>query len=113
MALQAARGRLTGGQMIRRAREAAGLSQAALARATELTDQAISNIELDRATPRLETLARIADALHVPWEPIARAYVTSTNRCFSQTPFEQAEPISHFPPQVQQRHATGKVLALA
>lgn len=50
---------------IRRAREAAGLTQIQLARRLRITQGALSSMETGK-NPRLETLRKIAKALKVP-----------------------------------------------
>jgi transcriptional regulator with XRE-family HTH domain len=48
---------------IREARQAAGLSQAALERMTGIRRTYLSDLELHKRVPTLETLSRLADAL--------------------------------------------------
>lgn len=55
------------GDVIRKAREAAGLSQAELAQRLGYATQAsVSNLERDRQKLDFHTAARLADALGVP-----------------------------------------------
>lgn len=54
------------GELVRQAREEAGLSQIELARATYRRRATISNIETGKSEATLLTLVRIADALNKP-----------------------------------------------
>jgi len=54
------------GQAIRRAREAAGLSMRALARASEMSQPFLSQVEKGEASPSLSSLYRLAHALGLP-----------------------------------------------
>lgn len=54
------------GQAIRRAREAAGLSMRALARASEMSQPFLSQVEKGETSPSLSSLYRIAHALGLP-----------------------------------------------
>lgn len=51
------------GRMVRDAREAAGLTQVALAEQLGMTQAEISRLELGGADPRLSTLMRLAEVL--------------------------------------------------
>lgn len=53
------------GERIRRARDRAGITQEALGKQVDLARNTISNIELGRHSPRLDSLAMIAEALGV------------------------------------------------
>ena len=53
------------GEAVRKARLARGMTQADLAAATGTSQSAIARLELGGGNPRLETLARVADALGV------------------------------------------------
>lgn len=55
--------RETTGERIKRLRKARGWSQAQLAEAAGLEQQAISHAERDRHEPRISTIEAIADAL--------------------------------------------------
>jgi transcriptional regulator with XRE-family HTH domain len=63
------------GQVIKQAREAAGLSQAALADRMGTTQSAVARLESQRSNPRIDTLDRAIAAtgqrLHVSLEPAA------------------------------------------
>jgi transcriptional regulator with XRE-family HTH domain len=54
------------GQAIRRAREAAGLSMRALARASEMSQPFLSQVEKGETSPSLSSLYRLAHALGLP-----------------------------------------------
>ena len=54
------------GSRIREARRAAGMTQEALAEAAELSVGYIVQLESSKKRARLDTLARIADALNIP-----------------------------------------------
>ncbi|GHH75136.1 helix-turn-helix domain-containing protein [Promicromonospora soli] len=54
------------GQAIRRAREGAGLSMRALARASEVSQPFLSQVEKGETSPSLSSLYRLAHALGVP-----------------------------------------------
>jgi DNA-binding XRE family transcriptional regulator len=54
------------GSRLRELRKAAGLTQAELARRTNIHRPNIARVEAGRHTPSLDTLARIADAIGVP-----------------------------------------------
>lgn len=67
------RGRLKqNGPAIRSIRELAGYSQDGLARATGVTQAALSLIESERSYARVSTLAKIARELRVPLAAITR-----------------------------------------
>ena len=55
------------GELIKRARTVAGLTQAELAKRLGVTPQAISQYERGIKNPKNETLKRIATALDIPW----------------------------------------------
>jgi transcriptional regulator with XRE-family HTH domain len=59
------------GQHLRRLREAAGLSRAALARKAGVASSTLGNWEAGRGMPGLPTLLRLAGALGVPVERFA------------------------------------------
>jgi transcriptional regulator with XRE-family HTH domain len=62
------------GLAIRERRRALGLSQDALAERSGLDRLNVGRIERGERSPRLDTLARIADALDVrPWELLREA----------------------------------------
>ncbi|WP_298956012.1 helix-turn-helix transcriptional regulator [uncultured Methylobacterium sp.] len=54
------------GSRVRRAREAAGLTQEAMAGLTDRSKEAISNIERGVNLPTIDTLQRICDSTNVP-----------------------------------------------
>ncbi|MCF4121044.1 XRE family transcriptional regulator [Antribacter sp. KLBMP9083] len=58
--------RVAVGQAIRRAREAAGLSMRALARASEMSQPFLSQVEKGETSPSLSSLYRLAHALGLP-----------------------------------------------
>jgi transcriptional regulator with XRE-family HTH domain len=58
--------RVAVGQAIRRAREGAGLSMRALARASEVSQPFLSQVEKGETSPSLSSLYRLAHALGVP-----------------------------------------------
>ncbi|WP_343041300.1 helix-turn-helix transcriptional regulator [Streptomyces typhae] len=60
------------GERIRIARVHAGLSQEKLAERAGMDRQAIGRIELGHASPLLDNLVRIADALGVPLADLVR-----------------------------------------
>jgi transcriptional regulator with XRE-family HTH domain len=60
------------GDRIRNAREDAGLTQEMLAELAGLDRQAINRIEQAHASPKLDNLFRIADALNVPLADLVR-----------------------------------------
>ena len=67
------------GRQLRQARKAAGLSQADLAVAIELTRPSVSNIEQGRQKVLLHTFGRMLDVLHVqPGELLPRLHARST-----------------------------------
>jgi transcriptional regulator with XRE-family HTH domain len=53
------------GEELRKARDAAGLTQEELAFRAKLARNYISLLELDRKSPTVATLMRLCDALHV------------------------------------------------
>ena len=57
--------RMHAGSRLRTLREAAGLTQLALAAASGLTHEAISNLETGKRAPRVLTVTKLAQALHV------------------------------------------------
>jgi transcriptional regulator with XRE-family HTH domain len=68
------------GAYIRQAREAAGFSQAELARRLDSHQPAIARLEAGEAPVNMRTLERIADALglQVEWEMVSRDEALST-----------------------------------
>lgn len=54
------------GERIRKAREDAHLSQEALGSRVDLSRNTVSNIELGKHSPRLDSIAIIAETLDVP-----------------------------------------------
>jgi transcriptional regulator with XRE-family HTH domain len=60
------------GEHIRAARKRAKLSQERLAENAGLDRQAVNRIELGHQSPMLDSLIRIADALHVPLADLVR-----------------------------------------
>lgn len=54
------------GARIREARKVTGMTQEQLAEAAELATSYVSQLESGTKCARLDTLARIADALHIP-----------------------------------------------
>lgn len=54
------------GEVLRRAREKAGMTQEKLAFDADIDRTYISRLENDRMSPTLDTLFRISDALGVP-----------------------------------------------
>jgi len=63
---------ITVGARIEHLREASGLTRSALAAKTNMTEQAIRNIELGARTGKLGTLRVIAAALGVAIEDVVR-----------------------------------------
>jgi transcriptional regulator with XRE-family HTH domain len=61
----------TMGQRFKRLREAAGLTQEALARAADVSLGAVRNWEQDLREPLLGTAARVADAIGVSLDALA------------------------------------------
>ncbi|MBV9126336.1 MAG: helix-turn-helix transcriptional regulator [Planctomycetes bacterium] len=59
------------GERLQRQREAAGLSQSALARAAGVPIGTLRNWEQDRRVPRFDTAWRVARALDIPLEDLA------------------------------------------
>lgn len=69
------------GAELKKAREAAGLSQEKLAFAAELDRTYISHLENDKKSPTLEVVFRICDALKIPAsELIARVEKSRTGK---------------------------------
>lgn len=60
------------GGILRAAREASGMTQAALAKATDTVDRTIMDIENDKRHPTLEVLYKIIRALDFPADHIFR-----------------------------------------
>ena len=58
---------MTTGQNIKAARKKVGLTQKELAQKLGLSFQSIAQWENDLRNPKLDTIKRIADALHVDW----------------------------------------------
>lgn len=66
------------GQRLHDARERAGMSANALAKAAGLTHTTVQDIEMGRRNPGVETMERLAQALGV--DPCWLAYGTGTKR---------------------------------
>jgi transcriptional regulator with XRE-family HTH domain len=85
------------GPQIRTRRRERGLTLAALAQATRLNVGYLSQLENDKASPSLETLAALADALDVPiaWflleQSVAPRVMRHTERPRREMPGEGAE----------------------
>ncbi len=82
------------GKNIRHFREAAGLSQEALAEKLGVTRQAVSNWELGKTEPDIETLHRIADVLGVTIEEIIYGYERKTTVIHNHPVTERVEKVS-------------------
>lgn len=74
------------GARIRRAREAAGISQARLAEMADVTRSACSQWERDLVRPRREHLTRIAKVLGVPEAWLASGREPGSNRAGEDMP---------------------------
>lgn len=74
------------GEELKKAREAAGLSQEKLAFAAELDRTYISHLENDKKSPTLDVVFRICDALKIPAsELIARVEKTRSSKAAGRT----------------------------
>lgn len=82
------------GNNIRRFREKAGISQEALADKLSVTRQAVSNWELGKTEPDIDTLHRIADALGVTIEEIVYGYERKTTVIHSHNTTQTIEKAS-------------------
>ena len=93
------------GELLRKEREARGLSQSELAEKAGLQPSAISHFELGRRTPSFDNLKRVADALSVtvdyllgrqPQHANAGPAVEQLFRHFEQLSTSDQEVISSF-----------------
>lgn len=87
---------MTTGQLIRKARKAAGMTQAELAQALNIPFQSISQWERDIRNPKQESLQRIADALSVQIidlvpEPILNSFFEGYNRLLHTQRYKNAQ----------------------
>jgi transcriptional regulator with XRE-family HTH domain len=66
------------GETIRQVREGRGWTQARLAKEAQITQAALSQLELGRRSPMMTTLIAIADALNVTLDALAGRHVAGS-----------------------------------
>ena len=84
----------TVGNNIRKYREKAGISQEALAEKLNVTRQAVSNWELSKTEPDIDTLHRIADSLGVMIEELIYGYKRQTTIIHNHNTTQKIEEAS-------------------
>ena len=84
----------TVGNNIRKYREKAGISQEALAEKLNVTRQAVSNWELIKTEPDIDTLHRIADSLGVMIEELIYGYKRQTTIIHNHNTTQKIEEAS-------------------
>ena len=84
----------TVGNNIRKYREKAGISQEALAEKLNVTRQAVSNWELSKTGPDIDTLHRIADSLGVMIEELIYGYKRQTTIIHNPNTTQKSEEAS-------------------
>ena len=82
------------GNNIRKYREKAGISQEALAEKLNVTRQAVSNWELSKTEPDIDTLHRIADSLGVMIEELIYGYKRQTTIIHNHNTTQKIEEAS-------------------
>ena len=82
------------GKNIRRNREKSEISQEALAEKLNVTRQAVSNWELGKTEPDIDTLHRIADALGVTIEELIYGYERKTTVIHNHNTTQKIEQAS-------------------
>ena len=88
------------GARIKEARERAGLTQEDLAAELEMSPTHISVLERGRKAPKLETLVKIANTLHVSTDMLLQDVVSSTSDGLAS---ELSSAISKLHPKDQER----------